>query len=180
MPCLNQNNAKFKMKIFRRFSFVIICFYLVWACFFTNALETFASSDYSKINDKREFKRSLESFRDLDYRTWQVVVYSNPDNSGRLILRIVGYPGNLRIDHPTNLIVRSGRKNWNLKDITLKNNKLTRDLREGAAEFEITPLIADLRKNRPLRLSLKGVFSDLSIPPYLVGEWRSLIELNND
>ena len=84
------------------------------------------------------------------------------------------------MDHPTNLIVRSGRKNWNLKDITLKNNKLTRDLRGGAAEFEITPLITDLRKNRPLRLSLTGVFSDLSIPPYLVGEWRSLIELNND
>ena len=37
-----------------------------------------------------------------------------------------------------------------MKDITLKNNKLTRDLREGAAEFEITPLITDLRKNRPL------------------------------
>ena len=84
------------------------------------------------------------------------------------------------MDHPTNLIVRSGRKNWNLKDITLKNNKLTRDLRGGAAEFEITPLITDLRKNRPLMISLNRVFSDLSIPSYLVDEWRSLIEFNND
>ena len=84
------------------------------------------------------------------------------------------------MDHSTNLIFLSERKYWNLKDINLKNNKFTTDLREGAAEFEITPLITDLRKNRPLRLSLTGVFSDLSIPPYLVGEWRSLIELNND
>ncbi len=168
------------MKGFHRIFCLIICFYIVVFCFFSNNLETFASSDFPQNNEKREFKRSLESLRDLDYRTWQVVVYPTPDHSGKLILRIAGYPGNLRMDHPTNLIVRSGMKNWNLKDITLKNNKLTRDLREGAAEFEVTPLIRDLRKNRPLMLSLTGVFSDLSIPPYLVGEWRSLIELNND
>ena len=159
---------------------MIICLHFFGLLFFFNVLETFAISEFSQTNEKREYKRSLESLRDLDYRNWQVVVYPSPDHSGRLILRIVGYPGNLRMDHPTNLIVCSGMKNWNLKDITLKNNKLTRDLRESAAEFEITPLITDLRKNRPLKLSLAGVFSDLSIPPYLVGEWRSLIELNND
>ena len=180
MPCLNQNNAKCKMKSFCKFFCLIICFYLVGGGFFTNGLETFASSDFSQNNYKREFKRSLESLRDLDYRTWQVVVYPALDHSGRLILRIVGYPGDLRMDHPTNLIVRSGRKNWKLKDITLKNTKITKDLREGEAEFELTPLITELRKNRPLMLSLTGVFSDLSIPPYLVGEWRSLIQLNND
>ena len=29
-------------------------------------------------------------------------------------------------------------------------------------------------KNRPLRLSLSGVFSDLPVPPFVVKEWRSL------
>jgi len=126
------------MKGFRKISCLIICFYLFVVCFFTKSLETFANSEFSQNNEKREFKRSLESLRDLDNRTWQVVVYPSPDHSGRLILRIVGYPGNLIMDQPTNLIVRSGRKNWNLKDITLKNNKLIIYLREGAAEFEIT------------------------------------------
>ena len=180
MPCLNQNNAKFKMKSFRKLSCLIICFYSVAICFFTNALKTFASSDFSQNNNKIEFKRSLESLQDLDYRTWQIVVYSNPDYSDRLILRIVGYPGNLRMDHLTNLKISSGRKNWDLEDITLKNKKFSKDFIEGAAEFEITDLISDLSKNRPLRLSLPGVFPDLPIPPYLVAEWRSLIELNNE
>ncbi len=168
------------MKSLSKRSCLIIFLHLVVFLGFFNALETFAISEFSQSNDKREFKRSLESLRDFDDRTWQIVVYPSPNYSGSLILRIVGYPGNLRMNHPTNLLASSGRKNWNLQDITLKNNQLTRDLSEGAAEFEITPLIEDLSKNRPLRFSLKGVFSDLSIPPYLVGEWRSLIELNND
>ena len=35
-------------------------------------------------------------------------------------------------------------------------------------------LIKNLEKNRPLRLSLSGVFSELPIPPFVVKEWRSL------
>ena len=31
-----------------------------------------------------------------------------------------------------------------------------------------------LDKNRPLRLSLSGVFSELPVPPFLVKEWRSI------
>ena len=40
------------------------------------------------------------------------------------ILRILGYPGYLRIDHPTNLLVNSGIKKWKLNDITTKNKVL--------------------------------------------------------
>ncbi len=153
------------MKILRKFSCLSICLYLVGVFF--NPLENFASLEFSQDNEKREFNRILEKLLDFDYRTWQLVVYSSPDYSGRLILQIVCHLRELRIEHPINLIARSGIKNSNLKDITLKNNKLPRDLSEGAAEFEITPLITDLRKNRPLRLSLTGVFSDLLIPPLI-------------
>jgi len=34
--------------------------------------------------------------------------------------------------------------------------------------------IKNLDKNRPLRLSLSGVFSELPVPPFVVKEWRSL------
>ena len=61
----------------------------------------------------------------------------------------MGYPGALRIDHPTSLIVNSGRKTWNLKDIT-KNSKITDEaLNDSAAEFDLSTLIAELDKNRP-------------------------------
>ena len=49
-------------------------------------------------------------------------------------------------------------------------------LNDSAAEFDLSILIAELDKNRPLRLSLPGLINDLPIPPYLVSEWRSLVK----
>ena len=118
--------------------------------------------------------RSLESLRDLDYQSWQVVAYREGRPGGPLKLRIVGYPGKVRLDHPTALLVRSGRREWQLADITLDNPTLAADGRAAAAEFDLAPLIADLQQNRPLRLQLPGVFVELPVPPFVVGEWRSL------
>jgi hypothetical protein len=72
------------------------------------------------------------------------------------------------------LQVRAGRRQWRLEDITLSSPKLASDNRAAAAEFALTPLLADLRLNRPLRLALPGVFVELPVPPYVVAEWRSL------
>ena len=118
--------------------------------------------------------RSLESLRDLDYQSWQAVAYRQGPPGGPLILRIVGYPGRVRLDHPTSLLVHSGRQNWQLEDITTNNPKLAADGRDAAAEFNLAPLLEGLSQNRPLRLELPGVFVELPVPPYVVGEWRSL------
>ncbi|NDG75281.1 MAG: DUF3122 domain-containing protein [Synechococcaceae bacterium WB8_1B_136] len=118
--------------------------------------------------------RSLESLRDLDYQSWQAVAYRQGPPGGPLILRIVGYPGKVRLDHPTALLVRSGRQSWQLPDITTANPTLAADGRDAAAEFNLAPLIDSLSQNRPLRLELPGVFVELPVPPYVVAEWRSL------
>ena len=68
----------------------------------------------------------------------------------------------------------SGRKQWLLNDKTLLNAELANDGRQAAAEFDLNELINNIDKNRPLRLSLSGVFSDLPVPPFVVKEWRSL------
>ncbi len=117
---------------------------------------------------------STEFLRDLDYETWQLVAYTSPYNNEKLVLRIIGYPGSLRIDHPLSLDVESGRKKWKLDDVTLLNNELAKDNRQAAAEFDLNILLQDLSQNRPLRLSLEGVFSELPVPPFLVKEWRNL------
>ena len=117
---------------------------------------------------------SSEFLRDLDYETWQLVTYRSSYNDNKLILRIIGYPGSLRIDHPLDLKVESGRKEWLLDDKTLLNDELAKDSRQAAAEFDLEELIQDISQNRPLRLSLDGVFSELPVPPFLVKEWRSL------
>ena len=118
--------------------------------------------------------RSLESLRDLDYDSWQAVAYRTGKPGNPVVLRIVGYPGKVRLDHPVSMRVQAGVKEWELDDITLKNPALASDGREAAAEFALDPLLRELSNNRPLRLFLPGVFNELPIPPYVVGEWRDV------
>ena len=176
MHYLNQKIAIIVMEGYRNLFRLIISCLLIYCCCFISANESYADSNVTQNDQGKEIKRSLESLKDLDYQTWQIIVYPSSKESKNLILRIVGYPGSLRIDHPTNLMVNSGRKTWDLKDIT-KNSKINvESLNDSAAEFDLSTLIAELDKNRPLRLSLPGLINDLPIPPYLVREWRSLAE----
>ena len=147
---------------------LVILIYLVF-----NPLKVYAEISEIEINGKL-MNASSEFLRDLDFETWQLVAYNSPLFEDKLILRVIGYPGNLRIDHPTSLQVDSGRKQWLLTDKTLLNVDLANDGRQAAAEFDLNELINSIDKNRPLRLSLSGVFSDLPVPPFVVKEWRSL------
>ena len=138
-----------------------------------NPLRVSAEIAETEINGEL-ISASSEFLRDLDFETWQLVAYKSPFFEDKLILRVIGYPGNLRIDHPTNLQVDSGRKQWLLNDKTLLNVELANDGRQAAAEFDLNELMNSIDKNRPLRLSLSGVFSELPVPPFVVKEWRSL------
>ena len=146
---------------------------LLLLIFIYNPIKVFAEVAETEINGEL-INASSEFLRDLDFETWQLVAYKSPFFEDKLILRVIGYPGNLRIDHPTDLKVESGRKQWLLDDQTLLNVELANDGRQAAAEFDLDELITNLDKNRPLRLSLSGVFSELPVPPFVVKEWRSI------
>ena len=146
---------------------------ILFLSFILNPLKVSAEVAETEINGEL-INASSEFLRDLDFETWQLVAYKSPLFSDKLILRVIGYPGNLRIDHPTGLNVESGRKKWILDDKTLLNAALANDGRQAAAEFDLDELIKNLDKNRPLRLSLSGVFSELPVPPFVVKEWRSI------
>ncbi len=141
--------------------------------FTLSPIKVYAEVAETEINGEL-INASSEFLRDLDFETWQLVAYKSPFFESKLILRVIGYPGNLRIDHPTDLRVESGRKQWMLDDKTLINTELANDGRQAAAEFDLDNLINNLDKNRPLRLSLAGVFSELPVPPFVVKEWRSI------
>ena len=159
-------------KLINKFSAkIIICCIAIPLLFFP--VKSYAEVAETQINGGL-INASTEFLRDLDYETWQLVVYKSPINDENLILRVIGYPGNLRIDHPLSLDVESGRKKWKLDDITLLNTELAEDSRQAAAEFDLEVLLRDISQNRPLRLSLPGVFSELPVPPFLVKEWRTL------
>ncbi len=146
---------------------------LLMISFISLPIKVSAELAETEINSQM-INASSEFLRDLDYETWQLVAYKSPINNDKLILRVIGYPGSLRIDHPLDLKVESGRKEWLLSDKTLLNDELAQDSRQAAAEFDLEQLIQDISQNRPLRLSLDGVFSELPVPPFLVKEWRSL------
>ena len=103
--------------------------------FIFNPLKVSAEVAETEINGEL-MNASSEFLRDLDFETWQLVAYKSPFFEDKLILRVIGYPGNLRIDHPTNLSVESGRKKWLLEDKTLLNKDLANDGRQAAAEFD--------------------------------------------
>ena len=146
---------------------------IIFASLIFNPLKVKAEIAETEVNGDL-METSSEFLRDLDFETWQLVAYKSPLFEEKLILRVIGYPGNLRIDHPTGLRVESGRKQWLLDDKTLLNIELANDGRQAAAEFDLDNLIQSIEKNRPLRLSLSGVFSALPVPPFVVKEWRSL------
>ena len=150
---------------------IVICFVIV--PLLIAPVKSYAEVAETQINGDL-INASTEFLRDLDYETWQLVAYKSPNNGEKLVLRVIGYPGNLRIDHPLSLDVESGRKKWKLDDITLLNAELAEDSRQAAAEFDLESLLQDISQNRPLRLSLQGVFSELPVAPFLVKEWRSL------
>lgn len=166
----NLDRRRFFCRLKQSFLYVLISAFL----FLISPCHAQAQLQETKTEDGIESLRSLESLRDLEYETWQVVVYNSPLYPEKVIIRVVGYPATLRLDHPIPLKVHSGRRDWELDDITLANSELANDPRDAAAEFELTPLLSDLTNNRPLRLKLPGAFSELPIPPYLVSEWRSL------
>ena len=139
---------------------------LLLISFIFNPLKVFAEVADTEINGEL-INASSEFLRDLDFETWQLVAYKSPLLEDKLILRVIGYPGNLRIDHPTRLRVESGRKQWLLNDKTLSNVELANDGRQAAAEFDLDELIQNIDKNRPLRLSLSGVFFRVTCPTFL-------------
>ena len=150
----------------------------VISCLLTISLILIPAKSYAEVAETQInsslIQASTEFLRDLDYETWQLVAYKSANYDEKLVLRVIGYPGNLRIDHPLSLDVESGRKKWKLEDITLLNTELAEDSRQAAAEFDLENLLKDISQNRPLRLSLQGVFSELPVPPFLVKEWRAL------
>ena len=89
-------------------------------CLIFNPLKVNAELAETEINGEL-INASSEFLRDLDFETCQLVAYKSPLFENKLILRIIGYPGNLRIDHPTDLRVNSVRKTWILSDKTLLN-----------------------------------------------------------
>ena len=82
---------------------------LLLLSFIFNPLEVSAEDAETEINGKL-MNASSEFLRDLDFETWQLVAYKSPLFEDKLILRVIGYPGNLRTVSYTHLTLPTNRE----------------------------------------------------------------------
>ena len=90
---------KISRLINKYFAKILICIVIVPLLFVP--VKSYAEVAETQINGGL-INASTEFLRDLDYETWQLVAYKSPNNNEKLVLRVIGYPGNLRIDHNFN------------------------------------------------------------------------------
>ncbi len=121
--------------------------------------------------------RSQQSLRDLSDRAWQAVLYKRI-NSGKLEtlrLRLVGFPGIIKLDHPQKLQITTGTgKLWNAEDVLVDSS-----FPSNVGEYDFLEVMTKLESNAPLRLnlSLQGeTKAEIVVPIFAVKEWRRLFD----
>ena len=75
--------------------------------FIFSPLEVSAEVVETEINGEL-INASNECLRDLDFETWQLVAYKSSLFEDKLILRVIGYPGNLGLIIPLNWGLNQG------------------------------------------------------------------------
>ncbi len=121
--------------------------------------------------------RSVQSLRDTQEKAWQLILYKRV-NSGFIQdfnLRIVGFPGSV-LPHP--IPVELYREKFKLglaEDITYQLN-----LPENVGEYDFREIITKIQSNSPLRILLprQKYPIEILIPPFVIKEWRSLLDHN--
>lgn len=120
--------------------------------------------------------RSQQSLRDASNRAWQAVLFKRL-KSGQvdcMHLRLVGFPGLAELAHPRQLRITTGTGEVGAAaDVWVESS-----LPSNVGEYDIKEMIYQLDSNTPLWLNLplkNGRSVELLVPPFVVQEWRSLV-----
>lgn len=135
---------------------------------------------------ERVMYRSLQTLRDRSNRAWQVVLFKRmqSDQVESLHLRLVGFPGVTELEHPQPLQITTGTEQvWQAPD-ALRGGEFD----PNVGEYDVLAMLTQLDSNTPLRLAMpvkqraitpsqfpEGVI-ELPIPPFVVQEWRQLVD----
>ncbi|MEO0867423.1 MAG: DUF3122 domain-containing protein [Cyanobacteria bacterium J06642_11] len=121
--------------------------------------------------------RSQQSLRDRNDRSWQAILFKRyrPDGLEGLYLRLVGFPGVVKIDPQRPLTIDTGTSiSWQAPP---KLNPPTPALPDNTNQYDVVVVMDELQKSIPLTLAipLQGKApSKIIVPPYAVQEWRDL------
>ncbi|AFY36816.1 hypothetical protein Lepto7376_0378 [[Leptolyngbya] sp. PCC 7376] len=115
--------------------------------------------------------QSRRSMRDIDRRSWQVVVFQDVQDGviGHTELRLVGFPGQIEFQHPQPLVIRTR---------TGQDFQAHDEFEDGApmasvGQFDVTEIVSQLPEDEPVILELPTIpRSILKIPTSFVLEWQ--------
>jgi len=125
----------------------------------------------------QDMYRSQQSLRDDRDRAWQLILFKRM-NLGQLNsvhLRLVGFPGKTEVvrTQPLKITART-QEVW-----TASNLVEQLELPTNVGEYDLLKVITQLDADLPLQLELflqHGQVAKLLVPPFVVREWRSLMD----
>jgi hypothetical protein len=125
--------------------------------------------------------RSLQTLRDRKERAWQLVMYKQSPSKARrgqlkaagfVHLRLVGYPGAIAVNHPDALTMTREGATQTISDVTPDG------LSQNIGEYDFTQVLQEIDSNAPvwLQVPVLGKPVRLTVPPFIIQEWRNVAE----
>lgn len=138
------------------------------------ALHTYPETDHQTMY------RSRLSLRDNQDLSWQVIVFKRI-KAGEVVdfkLRLVGFPGQVTLAHPANVILRqSALQAWEAEDQTQSDPQIASVI-DSVGQYDMFEVMRSLDRSAPMELEVALVDEtrSLLVPPYVVKEWLALKE----
>ena len=172
IPKLLLTNSSKMRNIFCLFTLILFLYLIIF-----NSEYALASIHTYPESSAQIMYRSQQSLRDISDRAWQAVLYKRI-TSGQLKtlrLRLVGFPGIIKLAHSQKLQVTTGTgKVWNAKNVLLDSY-----FPPNVGEYDFMEVMKNLDYDTPLRLHLSlqdSSRAEIVVPIFAVKEWRQLFE----
>lgn len=124
--------------------------------------------------------QARDTLKDQAGRTWQAIVFKRIKSDGTTVfnLRLVGFPGSVRIDRSQPLqLSNSLGDSLNAPDASSQMFSDVDAPEPHIAQYDLQPILAKLRWELPWRLTLQtesGEMIALSVPPAFLMDWQTL------
>jgi Protein of unknown function (DUF3122) len=163
------------MQHFKRISHVIGWVVSLWLCLMPMAIASIHT--YPEGNDQIMI-RSLQTLRDRTDQAWQLVLFKRikDTQTESIHLRIVGFPGQAEFLRTKPLKIETSTYAAIAENVLPNPSPFP----NNTGEYDIQDFVQHLTSDSPLHLVLpiSEQEIDLMVPPFVVKEWRRL--LNTD
>lgn len=156
-------------------SFTVV---LAFLFFFPNPAD--ASIRTTEEDNGTTLYKSFHQLQDSQQQSWQVVLFKKEredDSEGKLKLRLVGYPGQVKIAHPKPLVVEANRAAWQAEDLFAEGSPSP-----NVGQYDLGKIIYQLSQDNNTLLKIPEANRNqrtLKVPGVIILEWKIVAGNNN-